>query len=425
MKPLPNMNPMMHPELGIESMTSYLRRLGSIYSVSLHQILRYLAESKEVSDLVATPAFRMSVRAPTTLNGYGSTARHLAQRVAAATGNNRIAATTLQRISPSLTPRSTDSIATKRRYCQKCVMQMEKSSDQPIWEPLVWSVATIARCPSHGTPLRYAVNQWKDLEREERWIAPRPQIKGLAWQDEWHIIETVKLVRFCSSHPEQLTTDHAPTKFISGIMNQRGMTSSELAARTGFSKANLDRKILNAQQTTLGALFIIAERFAVSPVDILEDPYGAVRQASLFDPLDGDHVGVYRSVRGRKIRGRNVFDNIQAHLRKILASRDPVPSFASVCRSWGVSTGFVRYGLPEETCRYTARRSIEQARRRLDRRERAYRLARDALTDGQGDAAPSMGLKRVVRQLRESSGMPKHLLARALRDAYCDLRKSS
>ncbi len=411
MKPLVAMEAMRHPVLGVESFTSYLRRLATLYSVSLHQMLRYLCESEEISSLVGEAPFRMSFNTPTTLSGYVGSVGNLIKRVAVATGVQNVAATTLLRIGPSLTPIATGSIVTKRRYCGMCASEMRVDDEQPLWEPLIWSLATVGRCPLHGRFLDQAGHQWKSFDSLH--IAPgtvRLRRGTVPHLEQWRIAETSSLIDYCSTEPMALTVENAPTVFIAEFMAQHRLSVLEFAKRTGFGYTSIERKLGGAQKTSLTSVFSLAQRLAMSPIDILSDPISTARQTSLFD-FSGD-IDRYPENR-KKAHPAVTRDLLVSDLRRLLASSSALPPLELVCRARGVSTGFARHSMPGEVSSYTIRRFGEIGERRNRCHERARRLAEEALTDPD-DPDAILSMKRTEKKLRAVSGMPKHVLQQAL-----------
>lgn len=416
MKPLVAPEPMRHPLLGVESFTSYLRRLASLYSVSLNQMLRYICESKEVSDLVGEEPFRLSVSTPTILSGYSHSVAKLTRRVEAASGNHTIGATTLQRISHSLTLNATGSIVTKRRYCKSCLAQLLMRGNTPLWEPLIWSLATVSCCPLHERPLDIADSQWRKFHPNDLKLSESQTKRNRAdYLERWKIGETRKLIDYCSKEPASFTIENAPEIFISEFIRLQRMSPLEFSKKVGLGYTSVTLKISRTQKTSLSSVFFIAQRLAISPVDILDDPMVAAGQGSLFDISSANEINTPCLEAGRRPHALTKCHQLRDDLHLLLASPDPVPSLASVCHARGVSTGYARYRIPAVTIEYLTRYARDQNLRREQRRVEAHRVARMALLECLSHSG-NASLKKVEQVTRSRTGLPKHVLAAALRE---------
>lgn len=418
MRPLVAMKFMRHPILGVESFPSYLRRLASLYFVSLHQMLRYLSESEEVSVLVKEKPFRLGLTTPVPLTGYVESVHKLARRVAVATGVGDIAATTLIRIGPSLTSNSSGAIAPKRRFCQICAVEMMGVDSGVLWEPMIWSMATIARCPVHGQPLTEADHQWRNLNPAVHdHVAIRSGKLPMPDIEQWRYVETIRLFDYCSVEPENFTSNDSPSTFIREFLMRHGMSLADFSKHVGIGWGSIERKMHGEQGTSLKVVFNLAQKLAVSPVDILSNPVETVRQMPLFDlPCDvGKGLEAHRNIHPAQTGDLLVMD-----LRQLLASDKELPPLELVCRARGVSSGFARHNMPNEVSSFMKRRWSENGRRAANRRHQAYVVAREALNDPI-DPDASVSIKRTEKALRMKSGLPKHLLLRALTETRRNL----
>lgn len=418
MKPLVAMKFMRHPILGVESFPSYLRRLADLYFVSLHQMLRYLSESEEVSALVKEKPFRLGLTTPAPLTGYVESVRKLARRVAVATGVSDIAATTLIRIGPSLTSNSSGAIVSKRRFCQMCTVEMSGIGGGVLWEPMIWSMATIARCPVHGQPLTEASHQWRNLDLAVHdHVAARSSKLPMPDLEQWRYVETMRLFDYCAVAPENFTSKDSPSTFIREFLIRHGMSLANFSKHVGIAWGGIERKMHGEQGTSLKVIFNLAQKLALSPVDILSNPVEAARQMPLFDlPCDvGKGLEAHRNIHPAQTCDLLVMD-----LRQLIASEKELPPLEMVCRARGVSPGFARHSMPNEVSSFMKRRWRENGIRAANRRHHAYVVAHEALTDPD-DPDASVSIKRTEKALRLRSGLPKHLLLRALTETRLNL----
>ena len=410
------MMPVRHSCLGIESLTSYLRRLADLYSISLYQLLRYLCESREVSDLVEETPFRAPTWRPYVLSGYSKTVARLTRRVAAATGNYDAPAMTLQKIGPSLTVLATGAIAAQRRYCNECVHNLMRDESQPRWEPLIWSLATISCCPIHGEPLFATTEEWEavDVLHGSKVDVMRDG-KTRNWCEDWRLAETFKLISYCSHEPTSFTVGDALSIFLISFMKLRQLSIPQLSKVLPFDSGNIRRVIESGQKMGLDKLFALAQRVAISPADILDDPGGSARQDALLGISEHiDEITETAVFRRRRRSHALAYDLLLSDMRNLMVNRHPLPSLRSICHARGVSTGFARYRMPDLTERYQARRSKERLDEYARKIERARQVARKAVQV----PGRKINLKRLEQELRAETGLPKHLLAHVLKEAF-------
>jgi hypothetical protein len=410
------MHPMNDDVLGIESMASYVSRLAGIYHVSVHQMIRYLCESSEVSNLVDESAFRFPCRGPVSLNGYSGTSLRLVSRLSAASGATHVASTTLQRIGPALSASSRESIVRQRRYCMSCLRNFLDRDDGIVWEPLIWSLATITCCPLHGVPLHALRRAWSEVRPSKGDdIAHLPDGKAFNSREDWRVSESCRLVAFCASDPFCVTPHNSPSVFINEYMKVNRLSVLMFSKIMGWSQIAIHRKIGGKEHTCLRTVFELADSLAVSPTNILSDPIGAARQLSLFSPSE-QRTPVSSDKHARSIlrsQREMTYDQFSSDLSMLLKCNKPLPPFSKLCRAHGVSTGYARYHFPEEASRYLVRRSAEVKKRRRLRTREAYALAHQAILDDAQRYA-SVNLKAIEKNLRDVSGLPKHLLSMAL-----------
>jgi hypothetical protein len=412
------LQPASHALLGVESLLSYLRRLAAVYSLSLHQLLRFLNESREVSNLAGKDPSRMTADCPSTANSYVCSSADLANRVRAATGMSGPSAMTLRRIGPALTRKGGGALASTRRYCRLCIERMAEDAAHGIWEPLLWSMATISFCPIHKIPLDIATHGWKPLIAAPR--KSRSTTGNRQYDDQsWSTHETLRILAFCADDPERLVPENSPSQFIAEYITAHGLDMSSFSKITGLSPTSVNRKVYDGQRTTLAGVFRIARALAICPLAILADPLDTAREASLFK-VPGDSGRVRAPDYPSRFRGPSVHRQLLADIVSLLSSASQLPPFDSVCRARGVTPGFARHRMPIEVSQYVTRRDRELRLARERRRDLAYRVAHEAL-GGVTDLAEVRSFKAIERMLRARTSLPKHLLERSLQKARSDL----
>lgn len=412
MTPLVRLEPVCDLDLGVESFPSYLRRLAGVYGISLHQMLRYLCESTEVSQLVDESPFRAAVSSPKRLGGYSELVGKITRRAQAATGVASLAGTTLQRIGPALSKNNTSLIAKERRYCPRCKQEMAED-EVADWEPLAWGLATLTCCVKHDIPLEIAPSEWHKLgqladPRLRSYLVTARRGDDGAWCKE----ESRKLLRFCASDPTNLVREGAPRLFLNTYLQVRHLQIADFCQVTGLPRGNLSRQMTGELSFTLRSVFGVAECLAVSPTDIFEDPVAVAEEVTLLNiPDHGPELS--RSHAAHPHHSVDVYRSLKRELLALLQSSDPLPPLTQVCHARGVSTGFARHRMPAEVRDYHRRRRGEMLKQRQELRTRASQVAQEGIKKSSG----RLSLKRTERELRAQTGLPKHLLLPALQKA--------
>lgn len=414
------LQPIVDDTLGVESFTSYLRRLASVYEVRLSLMIRYLCESSEVSKLVGAPPFRAVTHVPRTLSAYGDIVRSLVERAEAATGIQRLRSTTLLHLEPALGRNGMGALSPARRFCPDCVSAMQANISNTVAEPLLWNLSPICCCPIHRRSLVVAGSEWqRPLEDRQPGI---PSFSRWDPYESWRIAEAMKLLTYSIDRPKQLAQTNAPLQFLRAFMKHRHLHLCDLAQLTGCPHGNLQRQLEGTLRMSLKTVFALAQRLALSPVDILFDPEITATPASLFDEsIHAREVATHVPRTSHPRRPKTVLAEMQHRLKTLLDSTAPLPPFKSVCLSAGVSTGYVWHRLPAASAAYRKRRKRECAHRRTCRKKEAEAHARQLIA---AEGIPS-NLRRMEGALRVKTGLSKNLLERALKSAVERSRTSN
>lgn len=402
--------PIVHPDLGIESLISYLGRFASAYNVSTHQILRLLCESDEVSHRLG----EQSYRAPSTrssFSGYSDQIIALVRRLKAATDLDDPSAMTLIRLGPALSERSRGVIAQERKTCSKCLEDFNRDEGLRNFEPLIWSLATIDFCPIHKVPLQKALQARKDPFLS-KYLSERRAARAWNPYEAWRAKETLALVSYCADSNSVDAVPHAPRVFLNEYMAARDLKIADFVQLTGACYGNLKRQLEGVSGVALKTVFEIAQSLAISPLNILIDPVDTARSNSLFDIRD--HAQEVRKDLPKESHIHHpisVQQELYVRMTTLLSRSDPLPSLRHVCHQLHVSTGFARHHLKVEVNEYLKRRKSETARSSWARR----RAVREEV--GRHVAKNRMGLciKKSEKIIRDRTHLPKHLLLEELR----------
>jgi len=410
MKLLAAPSPIIDPDLGIESLGSFLHRLARVYNASAHQMLRYLCESSEVSTLVGQKPYRSTRPSG---EGYSSSVKALVYRIQAATGLANVSAMTLLRVAPALTPRGHRAFSPSRRSCPECTKEFNKTFGKDVFEPLLWAMATVTFCPIHRVPLR-ALAHRQPTSPIEAWLADRQLNAKWSSYEQWRLNETIALLSFCSEAKATEVTADAVRLFLTQYMELRGLAIADFAQLTSFPYGNLKRHIEGINAFTLTTVFAVGQRLAISPVSILSDPREAAKSTSLFDIRNHASCEDASAPRiSHAHHSSSLPDILRARIINLLSRDDPLPPLISICLALNVSTGYARHHLGSEVAMYLKRRRSEARKARIARlREATKEVRRVIKTNG-----TITSIKRTEKAIRSRTHLPKHLLLQELKRA--------
>lgn len=402
--------PIVHPEHGIESLRSFIRRTASIYSVSPGQLLRYLFESSEICNRIGESPRRPPHHSAGTF-GYSPNVLAIVERLRVITTIPSPENMTLLKVSPALSAGSRQAQYSYRRICPICQASFSESQYTSTFEPLLWTLSTVSYCHIHRLPLEKFDSSSDDEIRRTSYGPPR-------WRtyESWDLTESILLIRYCADASMPKAPFQAPQTFLREFLNVRGMGIADFAQLMGDTASNVQHRV-DGMGVTLETVFRFGRRLAISPLEILVSPVLAARSTTLFDIADHARTALGEDrVEHREMHPLATQQKLRNLVEVALSKADPLPPFREVCHSLPVSTGFGRYHLGELAVAYTRRRRVEANDQRVARRQAATAAAHDTLRS-QGLHS---SLKRTERAIREQTGLPKLLVREGLRAALAD-----
>jgi hypothetical protein len=136
----------------VESLTSYLMRLAEAHSVHLYTLIY-----KEIAPLLERPSlYRNGILVgpfgdrSAALNGFMPTTRLLVQVLERLTARRDLRWLTMLPFGEVLSQRNL--VRRIQAWCPRCFAEWE-GAGQPLYTPLLWTLACVTCCPWHGTPL--------------------------------------------------------------------------------------------------------------------------------------------------------------------------------------------------------------------------------------------------------------------------------
>ena len=138
----------------VESLTGYIVRLAEAHCVSAGVL--YWKEIRALADKGNIFTFRVSNADgyPThTINGFGPPATDFVRALETLTGRRDLCSLTLLTWAHVLPSHSL--LRRCRAWCETCLYSWQKAN-QPIYEPLLWTLKAVIVCPYHRRLLRQA-----------------------------------------------------------------------------------------------------------------------------------------------------------------------------------------------------------------------------------------------------------------------------
>ena len=138
----------------VESLTGYIVRLAEAHCVSAGVL--YSKAIKALADKGNIFSFRIKDQAGYsihTINGFGTPAADFVRALATLTGRRDLSFLTLLTWGGGLPSHSL--LRRCRAWCESCFYAW-RETNQPIYEPLLWTLQEVTVCPYHRRVLRQA-----------------------------------------------------------------------------------------------------------------------------------------------------------------------------------------------------------------------------------------------------------------------------
>ena len=380
----------------VESLTSYLARLGEAHGVGVRRLLVVeILPLLRRSHLLGPENHGLSAfwqRETRAINGTRTLARDLVQALEGLTLRGDLRFLTLLPWSQVLPPR--DLIRPYHAWCPACYQEWHRAGEA-VYEPLLWSLSVVSLCPHHHRLLQ-SVCPYPDCQRRlpalaqrsrpghcpwcGRWLGEQQEPTGdsglreeeLRWQS-WvasSLGELLAATPGLSAPPGRDAVTRAINRCITQVT---GGNMTALAERLGLETVTLCAWRRGRSIPCLGLLLRVCYRLGTRPLSFLLDEATA---AALDDAMavEGSDRAAPWQLPQRPGSGRRRFDaaKMRALLESVLAGDEaPPPSMREVARRLGTHHSFLLKKLPELcrtiSARYLAyqRKTGAQKRRRL------------------------------------------------------------
>lgn len=373
----------------IESLTSYISRLANAHSVlprtlvtdellpNLQQSHLY-KENQTVYDHLTTFWKRSAV-----LNGNCSTASTWVQIVEQLTQRDGLHLLTMLTFSKVLSCRGL--VRRTLSWCPACYEEW-READDVIYQPLLWQLSAIIRCPRHSTPLlsrcpyAHCGRTLSPLDPRfqagycthcERWLGSssrletsqpfsRDQLERLAWFEQavGDLLVAASKFSATSWRPEAIGT-----LISTHVESAMEGNFSEFARSVGFHRRTVWEWAQGSQIPQLEALLRICSYFEISPVHLLT---GNFQEVSQIRQNTQERV----SIKEQQKREFRKFDTerLRDALEQVLYSQEyPPPSMQKVAQDLNYDQSHLRKHFPDICHAISIRYLAFLQEQRLDR----------------------------------------------------------
>ncbi len=414
----------------VESLTSYLSRLANEHSVLLRTLVideilpnlpqsHLYKENRPIYDHLTTFWKRSTV-----LNGNCSTASIWVQTVEHLTQRSDLHLLTMLAFGKVLSCRGL--VRRTQAWCPACYEEW-REAEHIIYQPLLWQLSAIAKCPRHNTPLLLRC-PYRDCGRTLPHLAPRFQVgfctHCVGWlgrstfpttpqsctknQQEWlswvgqavgELLVAAESFSNTPCRPEVIAT--LISTHVDGAMEGN---FSEFARQVRFHRRTVWEWAQGSQIPQLDALLQICSYFGTSPVHLLSKDF----QGNVQPQQHIRDMGLTREQPKRPLRSFRKFEaeRLGYALKQVLCSEEyPPPSMQKVAKLLSYDQSHLRKHFPDLCRAISARyRAYQKELRRLRRQRLCNEVRQIANTLSAQGYFPS---ERQIGKRLPSRGMLK------------------
>lgn len=398
----------------VESLSSYVCRLAFAHAINPRQLL----------------ALVCGTTASEPIDGHSRLAVSVTSVLIQCTAQTDLVGGTLLRFRNVLSSAAFNALTCKRRWCPLCIGSAN-ASEVPNNDPLIWRVKAIALCPRHDCEL---LHHCPSCARQQSLLVCREGCFAHCQScGEWlghgvkrhepsamelGIRKQIMSVMSRGGLPPFLPA--APRKFLLAFLPHVGNSIAELAKLFGLA-ASIGHYIRNLNWRPSLATLLRISAIAQQPLEhILESPLIAAAQCQFAFPQP-----VFPSYRHPRISSP-IRIRCESALRQQAekAGSEKSLSVAAVSRTLGVTTGYLNYAFPQLTSTLTSRRKDYRIAVAQQKTLAAKLLIERELLAMESSGIESLSQKRMIARLMKESGLPKQLLARALKGSIEKLGRS-
>jgi len=390
----------------VESLSSFVLRLAFAHGVSTRQLLTAIS----------------AVRAPGLLNGYSDFAATTAEKVSALVSQSDVAHGTLLRFRYVLSTNANESIVPTRRWCSSCIADDLDKGDSG-YDPLIWSIRSVSMCPKHDcwlvsacphcmSPQQYLPYGGATRTHCNRCGCSLGARTGHATPSPSELWCRAELSDLLTRGGDKPFDSDAPHAFLTAFVRLVGKGVAPIAREVGIDAHTIRGLLGNPIKKPTLATVLRLSASVQQPVELLLGaPLAAAAQGQFsFDAPRHERIvrtrlsSALRQQLGDALR-KAAYDEGQALPRSV----------ASICREHRVTQGCAHYAFPVLVSRVSARRMGYLAAHAANVEGEALLIVKRHLATLAPADIEAFSQKKLVKQLMETSRLPKRSLARAVR----------
>ena len=360
-------------------------------------------------------------------NGHGKHVEALVDALAELTGLEHLSWHTLLPLKGLLPAEKGGAISELlwKRWCARCVAGWRRKNIE-LWEPLLWRVSFVKRCPIHGNLLSDVCGTCKKpqglvsdrvpfgrcfackghLEVDDPLVLTRGRPVPLAGMWDWELSRAVGKLLASQDVLEAFASGRGFVQLLNGLRDHPKLGSSHSVARyVGSTRQSVEKWRKGDKRPGLATFLKICIRVGADPVAVTIYPHGESLQVEGELPFGIQPEKKRHRMREAPARnwGAAEWDKIKRELRGLLESGEAgLHSASSVAVRLGVAASTLKKHCPEE---YEALK-LARIAWRLSERERRFAEWEAVLRTAYVECLRE-GLHPSMQRVLERAGFPK------------------
>lgn len=420
----------------VESLSSYLCRLSAVHQVPIGVMLRltYDWRSETTGSLEEPPYL---ARNPGTLAHYvrpTETTKSVLTLLSLATGEANLRCGTFMAIEAAL-DRCMRTFHNSIRWCPVCMAEFKAEGIEPHFK-LVWSLASLERCPKHGVNLIETCPHCGALQcgfglRQSCAACARcnksliPERHELVQPGPWRVesADLWRLLTRVGSNPDETFAAGGTKRALDELLDNAWRTDQAVELWKVVPRDELLAITCSDTPVTLTKVRRFAFKLGIDPTALLD---GSVKETARTLHHSWS-LRLPKSIRPRKRIERHdltwLREKLDEEVRGIPAGV-PCP-LVGIARKLGVSTGCIRHHFPVHAFEILSRHK-RWRRKEIERKQATAKAAVQRLLADPLHAAVA-SRKGAIRELRHRTNLPKDVLRKEVSRAFSavEVRRTS
>ncbi len=410
----------------VESFPSYLYRLAFDHEVYVGELMRFVYRMARHDGILDINLEEPKHIQPNELvRPYGMT-NMLVSMFEYATGA-QLRAGVFQFLNGAV-GKSSGEIVHGVRWCPECLREMSLLNREPYFK-LIWHLSSIKACPVHRTPLVEKCEACNCLQTS--YVRRRPlqfcqdcgvdlsirqnRLSASDIASSWIDIgfDVILFFKDMAENKYAPLPENGLLKSLDKIFDFYWTREREEEFYSLLSRNELLMALDGNHSLSLLSVRRIAHKLGV-PIYLLLSGDGEFSDELLnMSRLRSSNFEIFETDKKIKKNHQDILLNIASHLR---AASIPL-SISELASKVGVSVGYLEYRHPSLVADLVAKHQAYEQQQRLKKIYYAQRAALEFFLDEKYAYAPK-SRKQAYKTIREETGLPKHLLRRAIQTAY-------